>query len=241
MRGKVSLIHGTPGPFAEEFCVKVKFPQGLVPTPPDESKRQQIEHMVGGTLNSMPHTDVTIDGNNVAIFHDVGVFRQVNKAYVGIRHNGAPFGFGIVPPTTTNGVGEWTPLIKFPTWTQGAGEMTEFSCAESAITSAAEMLANPQMAQTLDVFDELVASLRSSQPMSVAFASLPFRPSLLFKSAAATAAVEPVGFASDLPVQSWSVLVVAGVAGMAGAAALLIALKITSLASKREVLLSNMA
>lgn len=224
-----------PGPLGVEYCVKVNFPQGLLPpSQVVEMQIKQVEPMAEQMLGTMPHTDVTIDGEDVAIFQQPTPVGRM--AYAGIRLNGAPFGVGIVPPSD----GEWSPLLKFPTWKQGAGEISEFSCSKSASTSAAELLADPQASRTLAIFDEMVASLNTAHPLSMAFTSFPHRPSLLFKHAAASE-LSAAGSSVVGDSQSWLVLAVAGVAGVVGASVVLIASKMVSRFSKREVLLSNMA
>jgi len=164
MRAHVVGVPGAmPMPFTEEFCVRVKFPQGLVPPPPavDATIKQGLKAGFAQAMrHAPPHNDVTIDGESVSVFEGWCPAMQ-DRTYVGIRHNGAPFGAGFVPPKD----GEWTPLIKFPSWKHGAGDIEGFPCNPSASTSAADLIANPQAALMLGVFDKLVATLSDTQPV----------------------------------------------------------------------------
>jgi hypothetical protein len=216
-----------------EYCVKVNVPRGILPPPQMfEGKLKQMGPMIEQKLNMLPHTDLQIDGESVAI---ADINKNNQEMFVGFRHNGAPFGFGLKKPSE----GQWTPVIKFPSWKQGAGVIEEFSCSGDARTSAAELLADPEAAQILDVFDELAATLNTAEPVNKIFASFPARPSLVFESAVAMelSAAAPAARASPQPS---SIFAVAGVAGAVGGFAALAAFaRFTqgSFASQHEPLL----
>lgn len=198
-----------------EYCVKVNVPRGILPPPQMfEGKLKQVGPGIEQKLNMLPHTDLNIDGENVAISQ----VHQNPAVFVGFRHTGAPFGFGLKKPSE----GQWTPTLKFPSWKQGAGVIEEFSCSVDARTSATELLADPEAAQIFDVFDELAATLNTAEPVNKVFASFPARPSLVFESAAAMelSAAAPTVRASPQPS---SIFAVAGVAGAVGGFAALAA------------------
>merc|ERR1712050_487273 len=86
------------GQFGVDFCVKVHIPQGLAPPGAMlEAQLEQYKPQYAAALASYPHQDFTIDGENIAIMEQENIGPDIN-AFVGLRHNGAPFGMGIVPP-----------------------------------------------------------------------------------------------------------------------------------------------
>jgi hypothetical protein len=229
---------GLLGPL--EFCVKVKVPPMMIP--PKEMVKanlEQAEQMVDAQITQLPpHQDFTIDDEQVAVWSSPMGPPGAPTAYVGFRHNGAPFGAGVDTPPSN---GQWHPLIKFPTWKAGAGEMHDFTCAASASTSAAMLVSDPQASKLLDVFDNVIAHMHSASSLDGAFSSS-LRPSLLFKDAA-TKELSALGTSAPqapyLPV-----VIVAGAAGAIGAFIALAVMKVVrqwSPSSRREALLANMA
>lgn len=238
-RAAVNAQTGPLGPL--EFCVKVKLPPTMIPpTAMVKPMLEQAEQRADAVMAHLPpHQDVTIDDEQVAVWSEpMGPPGSgAPTGYVGFRHNGAPFGAGVVAPSN----GQWHPFIKFPTWKEGAGEMKHFSCSASASTSAAMLVSDPQASKLLEVFDQVIARMHSASSLDGAFSSS-LRPSLLFKDAA-TKELSALGTSAPqapyLPV-----VIVAGAAGAIGAFIALAVMKVVkqwSPSSRREALLANMA
>jgi hypothetical protein len=186
-----------------------------------------------------PHQDDIIDGVHVAVWNKpMGPPGSgAPKGYLALRLNGAPFGVGFVPPTPSGK--EWHPLLKFPKWEHGAGHISDFSCVGAHQSSAAALVAHPEARRVLDVYDEVLARIRTVDSMDTAFASFPQRPSELFHEAAAKELnMVEASIASDM--HYTPVIVIAGVAGAAGAFVALAMMKLAkqSTSSRQEALLS---
>jgi len=202
--------------FRSQYCVKVNFPVGLLPPPATiKAMVQQKEGLIETNLQSVPHTEVTIDGENVAIVENPHP-RRGHNFYIGIRHSGAPFGFGVFPPTH----GSWHPLLKFPTWTHGAGDIPETTCSPSASTSLADLMADERAVQQLQRFDQLLTELQNTSSLNHLLAHFPARPSKIFESAA-TMEMIAATHRADSGSPLWAVAAIAGVATACGSFAVL--------------------
>jgi hypothetical protein len=241
-RGKFSaaLASGMPlGPV--EYCVHVKLPQQMFPPKQMvQAQLQQGEQMVDAQMAQLPpHEDDTIDGVQVAVWKKpMGPPGSgAPTGYLALRLNGAPFGVGFLPPASGE---EWHPLLKFPKWEHGAGHISDFSCVGAHHSSAAALVAHPEARRILDVYDEVLARIRTVDSMDTAFASFPQRPSELFHEAAAKELnMVEASIASDM--HYTPVIVIAGVAGAAGAFVALAMMKLAkqwSTSSRHEALLS---
>merc|ERR1712232_1039415 len=130
-------------------------------------------------VQGMPYDDVTIDGENIALFKYPMGGSQI--AYVGLRHNGAPFGQDFIAPAN----GKWDDiLIKFPSWKQGAGVIHPFKCSAGSSMSVTDLVANDAAMQKLKSFDKVFENLQVLGEVTNSFGHLPL-PSLLFEDAAA--------------------------------------------------------
>lgn len=230
-----------PGPAGLEYCVKVNFPKGVLPSGQMlKMQMDQFKPMVEQQVNSVPHTDMQIDGEDVSIITaPLGPPPNSPNGYIGLRtHGAAPFGAGITAPAD----GHWDPMLKFTSWEHGAGSIEEFSCDDSpdASTSATALLADPEATNVLRGFDELIATLHGAEPVSKAFASVPVRPSAIFQDAAIKE-LAAVGNAPNMS-QPWSSVGIAGAAGAAGAIFGLAVLKLMrGKPSRNEALYENLA
>jgi len=211
---------GPNGNAALEYCVKVRFPQGLLP--PGAMLEAQLDKQkpqIEAAFARIPFRDVTIDNENIEIAEKP--CPNEGKVYIGFRRNGAPFGTGVVPPEN----GHWDNIfLKFPTWTKGAGEIDEFSCVNSASTSVTELVANEDAMRKLKAFDKVIEGLRGLDNMSMVFANLPTRPSMMFESAAAMEMNSMARGGTDG--EAMPLAAIAGIAGAAGGLAVLAALKL---------------
>jgi len=233
------LVGAYGSTFVIDDCVNLHFPQGLLPPPAVVQNQLTIyENRVNDDLNHLPpHQDVTVDGQNVALFQSPGLGpNHATHEYVGVLHDGTPVGAGIVPPRH----GEWDPAIKFSGWTQGAGDVHEFPCAS---TSAAEFLARPRANHTLAVFDQMMASMQEMELMRDMLVHFPAQPSLIFKSAAANELSAARDEKHPVVEGSFTVPMVAGAvaAGALGSLLVLAVLKATVKPSRREPLLADVA
>merc|ERR1711920_417324 len=129
------------GPSDIEYCVKVNFPKGLLP--PGQmimSKLDEKKTQIAGLLNSMPHTEVTVDGNEAALF--TKSFRVGPDLNAVLMFDATPVGFGFKPPAG----GAWDDaILKFSGWATGAGNIEEESCVQM---SATEFFHNQHANQT---------------------------------------------------------------------------------------------
>jgi len=194
-------------PIKLEACAKVNFPKGLLP-PGQMIKSQmvQMKPMIEQQL-SMPHTDATVDGDQIAIYYSD---LHQPPIYVGIKEkDGTPLGAGVVQPTD----GTWKPFFRFTQWTHGAGEISEIQCAKSLDSTS--LAADRHAAVHMQAFDRVMASLKGAEALQRVFAAFPAEPSLIFKSAgnAATALDEQPASSSSSLFPTIAVAVAAGALG----------------------------
>jgi len=222
----MDVLSSGKGSGSIEACVRVNFPQGLIPPPEAvQARLSQIEPQVEQRVNAAPHTDTTVDGETVSIYQKP---KGPATEYVGIRHNGTPVGIGIVAPSD----GKWEPFLKFTSWTQGAGEIDDDP--HCAATSVGELLANPNAMKALERFDQVMTSLKGITTLQEVLAHFPEQPSLIFKSVGIMEAssAKPSANIAAQTMASSPVVAIAGVVGtLSGAAVVGVALAM----SKRVV------
>jgi hypothetical protein len=168
---------GVPGGITlEPSCVKIRFPQGMLP-PPDMLKEQaeQSEPMVTQFLQQSPHTEATFDGESVQLYRNPN-----GPEAFAVRDDATPVFYSLTGPDAD---GTWNPQIKFTDWSQGANVPDDMTCTEM---TPEELRAKPYAKMSLRLLDRVMALSRRMRPLQLAFRHLPAKPSLLFEDAAGT-------------------------------------------------------
>jgi len=167
--------------------------------PPDESVSY-----VPDARNSPPNDCWILD-----VGYDKPCCGPAPPIYVGVKEkDGTPLGAGLVPPSG----GTWTPFVRFTQWSHGAGEISEIQCTGGLDSTS--LAADRHAAADMQVFDQVMASLKGAKALQQVFAAFPAKPSLIFKSSgkAATALEEqPAASSSSFP--TVAVAVAAGAFG----------------------------
>merc|ERR1711865_172192 len=129
--------------------------------------------------------------------------------HIGVKEeDGTPLGAGVVPPQG----GMWSPFIRFTQWSHGAGEISEIQC--TAGLDSTSLAADRHAAADMQVFDQVMASLKGAKALQQVFAAFPAKPSLIFKSSGKAAnALEEQPAASSSSFPTVAVAVAAGAFG----------------------------
>jgi hypothetical protein len=249
---KGSMRSSALGEVPVELCAKVNFPQGLLP--PGQQLMSQLDKVkpqVQAALNQMPHQDVIVDGSSVELYEKPGEFeckewgdcdesndycsngppgcleygdeKENPDLFAGIMSDATPVGAGIQGPAD----GKWdSAIIKFSDWTKGAGSIKEESC--DVTMSAAEFFQSSHGNRSLWILDQLMSTLKRTEPLSSALAFIPTKPSQILESAARleslNADVASLSDDAKAPISSpspWATMTMAAVGGVLGAACVL--------------------
>lgn len=225
----------TANGFALEFCIKANVPQGMIP-PSNvllDGKLQEKEQQIQAQVNQIPHKDVTLQGQNVAMFSG-GPPHQKTKVYVGLLHNGVPVGVDISDSQPSDDM-DHKPLLMVKNWHSGAGDIEEVDCHSE--TSAIDLLATPGGIEMLEHLDSVVGSFQSLSSYTLAAQVLPPKPSLLVRHAAKE---ELAQINKTTPVLSGTLTaIVGGVSGALVSAAVVMAMLRPSRDLRREPLISD--
>jgi hypothetical protein len=202
------------GPVDLEICTKVTFPKGLLP--PKQVLSAQLDKVkprLEQMLSRLPNTRTVVNGNTVALYS-----KGVGKGggYAGIQQDATPVGFGLSPPSG----GKWgDAIVEFSDWTEGAGSIVTEGCGVHM--SATELLASPHSNHTLEMFDQLMDSMKKSEALSAILAYFPEKPSAIFVSAAALEGSANMDVNVQTPPWSWALVAAAAAAGAISAAVVL--------------------
>jgi len=160
--------------------------KGMVP-PPEIVKMQveQMEPMISAQLNQLPHKDVTVGGESVAVFVKTDYhFSDIwgREAFT-LKHDATPVHALQENHRQDEGRLHWSKAeVNFTRWTHGAKiPDDDVSCTT---VSVAELVATPHGQRALRQLDSLMEILRFMKPLDMPFKHFPSKPSLLFEAAA---------------------------------------------------------
>jgi len=221
-KGKVTV---GPAGLDGDFCMHVKVPKGLLP--PGSMLKMDVDRelpMVQGNLNHMPHTvdengDVTYD-NDAQNSYDREQHHPYETHRLKLHSDGTPVSLhfalvcddvckerGYYRGDGVSGNPELSVTVK--DWTAGAGDVTPVACVDSSVADLSE---HPEVMRAVAAFDVLMGQLAGSSGLNVPSLTPLLEQQMFLADSAKQERAQP---------QSWTVALFAGVAGMAGGAAVL--------------------
>merc|ERR1711957_1062884 len=172
---------------------------------------------MGECLNDMPHT---VDGGDVTFTKPISPYvkkyhYQHEEASFTLQTDGTPVSFHsksvcddvCMERNRVHALPELFVTVK--DWTAGAGDVTPVACVDSSVADLSE---HPEVMRAAAVFDVLMGQFAGSSGLNVPSLTPLLEQQMFLADSAKQEPAQP---------QSWTVALFAGVAGMAGGAAVL--------------------